>query len=74
MRIGKGLMEMLESIQKPFVPKSSEPWPAASFEESFVQKLMKEGLVETYYFCGGSAYEAIQITEKGKAEYSRRAV
>lgn len=73
MRIGKGLMEVLESIQKPFVPKSDEPWPAASFADSWVHKLEKEGLVETYYYCGSSAYEAIQITEKGKAEYVRRA-
>jgi hypothetical protein len=73
MRIGKDLMEVLENIQKPFDLKSGEAWPAASFEDTRVQKLEKDGLVETYYYCGGSAYEAIRITEKGMAEYSRRA-
>jgi hypothetical protein len=72
MRIGKGLMDILESIQKPFVAKSEEPWPSASFEENRVHKLLTEGLVETYYFAGTSAYEAIEITDKGKAEYERR--
>ncbi|KEO84293.1 hypothetical protein [Tumebacillus flagellatus] len=72
MRIGMKLMEVLESIQKPFDPKSSDPWPAASFEDTRVQKLRVEGLVDTYYFSGSSAYEAIEITDKGIAEYERR--